>query len=71
MPCPFYCLRNFTLVLQSRACDPSGQDLTLVINKFEQEVGILVINETNLLHTETTFLAPPPVVRVTEVVRPV
>ena len=45
-----------TLILQGSTCNATGQNLTLLIQEFLQEFGILIVNVLNTAFLETTVL---------------
>ena len=45
-----------TLILQRSTCNATGQNLTLLIQEFLQEFGILIVNVLNTAFFETTVL---------------
>ena len=53
---------HLALMLRAHARLPPRPNLPAIGQVVAQRIGILVVNETNLLYTETTFLAPPPIV---------
>lgn len=52
---------HLALMLRAHARLPPRPNLPAIGQVVAQRIGILILNESNLLHTETTILAPLPI----------
>src|SRR5690606_24324761 len=58
MACTFHRLGDFTLEFQRSSGQTAWQYLALVINKLQQEVGVLVVNVLDAVLFEAAILFP-------------